>query len=55
MEAEIFKRFTFAQELAIQRQKDEKPEEFAEYFAYCEQCKVYVKQKKEEFKEGVEE
>lgn len=33
-------------ELAIQRQKDEKPEEYAKYYAYCEECKAYVKEKK---------
>ena len=44
--AEIRKQYTESQEFAILRQKDEKPEEYAEYFAYCEQCKTYVKSKK---------
>ena len=39
----IREKYTIDQELAIQRQKDEKPEEFAEYYAYCEQCKLKVK------------
>ena len=46
--AEIRKKYSESQEFAILRQKDEKPEEYAEYFAYCERCKAYVKQKKEE-------
>lgn len=43
---EIRKRYTIADELAIQRQRDEKPDEYSEYFQYCEQCKAYVKAKK---------
>lgn len=35
----IRKRYTIDEELAILRQRDEKPEEFAEYNAYAEQCK----------------
>lgn len=44
--AEIRKRYSESQEFAILRQKDEKPEEYAEYFAYCESCKALVKEKK---------
>ncbi len=44
--AEIRKRYTESQEFAILRQKDEKPDEYAEYFAYCEECKALVKEKK---------
>lgn len=44
--AEIRKKYTESQEFAILRQKDEKPEEYAEYYAYCEECKAYVKGKK---------
>lgn len=47
--AEIRKRYTASQEFAILRQRDEKPEEYTAYYAYCEECKVYVKQKKEEY------
>jgi hypothetical protein len=33
-------------EFAILRQRDTKPEEFAEYNAYCEECKAKVKNNK---------
>jgi SAM-dependent MidA family methyltransferase len=42
----IRERYSDSQEFAILRQKDEKPEEYAEYYAYCEECKAYVKQMK---------
>ena len=45
--AEIRKRYTDSQEFAILRQKDEKPQEYQEYYTYCEDCKKYVKSKKE--------
>jgi len=45
---EIRKRYTDSQEFAILRQKEEKPEEYTEYYNYCEQCKVYVKEMKRE-------
>lgn len=41
--AEIRKKYTVNQELAILRQRDTKPEEFAEYNEYVEQCKAKVK------------
>ena len=44
--AEIRKRYSESQEFALLRQRDEKPDEYAEYFAYCEECKAYVKAKK---------
>lgn len=44
--AEIRKKYTESQEFAVLRQKDEKPEEYAEYYAYCEECKALVKEKK---------
>lgn len=44
--AEIRKKYTESQEFAILRQKDEKPDEYASYYAYCEQCKALVKDKK---------
>lgn len=46
--AKIRERYTESQEFAILRQKDEKPEEYAEYYTYCENCKAFVKAKKEE-------
>lgn len=36
----IRERYTIDEELAILRQRDEKPEEFAAYNAYAEQCKA---------------
>lgn len=39
----IRKRYSISQEFAILRQKDKKPEEYAEYYAYCEECKEKVK------------
>ena len=47
--AEIRKKYNINQELAIQRQRDEKLEEYMTYYAYCEQCKEYVKTKKAQF------
>ena len=44
--AEIRKRYTVSQEFAILRQRDEKPEEYDAYYAYCEDCKAYVKGRK---------
>lgn len=39
----IRKRYSVGAELAILRQRDEKPTEFAEYNAYAEQCKTEAK------------
>lgn len=36
-------RYDINSELAILRQRDSKPEEFAEYNAYCEECKVQAR------------
>lgn len=43
IETLIRKRYTIGNELAILRQRDEKPEEFAAYTAYVEECKAAVK------------
>ena len=51
VDAEIRKRYSVSQEFAILRQKDEKPDEYAAYYAYCEKCKAYVKERILEFKE----
>lgn len=40
----IRKRYSVNQELAILRQRDTKPLEFAEYDAYVERCKAEVKE-----------
>lgn len=37
-------RYSIDAELAIQRQRDSKPEEFAEYNTYCEVCKIQAKE-----------
>lgn len=42
--AAIRERYTESQEFAILRQRDEKPEEFKEYYAYCEACKAKAKE-----------
>ena len=42
--SEIRKRYTLNKELAILRQRDSKPEEFAEYNEYVEICKFKIKQ-----------
>ena len=39
----IRERYSLSDELAILRQRDEKPEEYKEYFAFCEDCKKQVK------------
>jgi DNA repair ATPase RecN len=39
----IRRRYSVSAELAILRQKDTKPEEFAEYNAYAESCKAEAK------------
>ncbi len=44
--AKIRERYTESQEFAILRQKDDKPSEYATYYAYCEECKTFVKEKK---------
>ena len=43
VEEKIRKRYTVNQELAILRQRDSKPDEFAEYNAYAEKCKAEAK------------
>ena len=43
--AKIRERYTESQEFAILRQRDEKPTEYATYYAYCEECKAFVKEK----------
>ena len=39
----IRERYNESRELSILRQRDEKPTQFAEYFAYCEECKRRAK------------
>ena len=40
----IRERYSLSEELAIIRQKDEKPEEYQVYYNYCEECKLRAKQ-----------
>lgn len=47
--AEIRKRYSVSQEFAILRQRDEKPAEYSAYFAYCEECKAFVKSQRASF------
>lgn len=41
---EIRKKYSINQELSIMRQRDIKPDEFAQYSEYVEQCKEKVKE-----------
>lgn len=43
VESKIRQRYTVSDEFAILRQRDSKPEEYAEYNAFCEACKAEVK------------
>jgi hypothetical protein len=43
IEKKIRKRYSLSAELAILRQRDTKPSEFAAYNAYVEECKQAVK------------
>ena len=38
-------KYSLSEELAILRQRDDKPEEYQSYFDYCEQCKQHIKNK----------
>ena len=49
--AKIRERYTESQEFAILRQKDEKPDEYAVYYAFCEECKAYVKAQMKKYEE----
>lgn len=40
----IHLKYSQGAENAILRQRDTKPEEFAEYYAYAEECKIVAKQ-----------
>lgn len=39
----IRERYSDSEELSILRQRDEKPTQFAEYYAFCEDCKKRAK------------
>lgn len=40
----IRERYSLNEELAISRQRDTKPEEFNEYYTYCEECKARARE-----------
>lgn len=40
----IREKYSLDEELALERQRDTKPQEFSEYYAYCETCKQKAKQ-----------
>lgn len=40
----IREKYSLDDELAIQRQKETKPDEWSEYFSYCEECKAKAKE-----------
>lgn len=40
----IRRRYSLSDELALHRQRDEKPKEFQEYYEYCEECKKEAKE-----------
>ena len=44
VDEKIRSRYAVGDELAIVRQRDRKPQEFAEYDAYCEECKREAKE-----------
>ena len=52
VDTEIRKRYTVSQEFAILRQRDEKPEEYATYYAYCEECKRHVREEMIKYGKG---
>ena len=43
VESLIRERYSVADELGILRQRDTKPEEYAEYYAFAEQCKAQAR------------
>lgn len=45
IENKIRQKYTLSQELAILRQRDSKIDEYNEYFAWCEECKRFAKEK----------
>lgn len=48
IERRIRLRYSLSEELAILRQREEKPSEFAAYHAYAEECKRAVQREVEE-------
>ncbi len=44
VEIKIRGKYSISDEFAIQRQRDTKPEQFKEYFEFCEECKKRAKE-----------
>mgnify|MGYP000316815194 CR=1 FL=1 len=44
VDQKIRTKYTVSQELAILRQRDTKPDEYNEYFNFCEECKRQAKE-----------
>ena len=44
VDALIRQRYTLSEELSLLRQKNVKAQEYQDYFNYCEECKLKVKQ-----------
>ena len=42
IEKKIHERYSIGQEIALNRQREEKPEDFKAYYDYAEQCKKEV-------------
>lgn len=49
VDARIREKYSVSQEFAILRQQNTKPDEYADYYSYCESCKEFVKAKKAEY------
>ena len=43
IDEKITARYSYSAQIAILRQRDEKPEEYAEFYAFAEACKAEVK------------
>lgn len=43
VDSKIREKYTVSQELSILRQRDSKPDEYATYNTYCEQCKTIAR------------
>ena len=54
IENRIREKYSISDEFAIQRQRDKKPEKFAEYYAFCEQViaevDAEIERQREEYK-----
>lgn len=50
----IRSRYTISEELALLRQRDDKPDEYAVYYAFVEECKQAVKAEKEAINENTD-